>query len=398
MDATQAGRVGQPIVRVAIGGDLCPAGEIDRQLPLVDPAAFLGALQPLLARADLRVANLECPLTEAALAAAKTGPALRASPRCVEILRSGRIDVVTLANNHAMDFGPSGLKDTLDTCRAAGIRTVGAGMNLAEASEPLVLRIGGTALAIVNAVEHEFGGATATLAGVNPQDIIGLHRQVRELRRTGHAVLVVLHGGHEFCRTPSPETVRRYRFIAEAGAAAVVAHHTHCVSGMEVHEGVPIFYGLGNLLFHWPQPRDPGWYEGVLLSLDISDGIARAWDITPFSQCRAGRLDVGLLEGEERLRVEQQMNDVAESLASPERLEAAFESYCRLVEPLYYANLFAPVRGTGRLFRYGWLRDLVARPRRRRLLLNLMRCEAHREACIRLLDDQRPASPSTRRT
>ena len=180
------------------------------------------------------------------------------------MLTSIGFDAMTLANNHIMDYGAAGLRDTLALCRAADIRTVGVGEDLAASTQPLLLDVGELRLAVVNAAESEFGRAGPGRMGFRPLDVVDQYRQIGKLCGEGRVVLVVVHGGHEFARLPSPETVKRLRFLAEAGATAVLSHHAHRILPVEVHRGTPIFYGLGNFLFDWPSPRPPCWYEGAV--------------------------------------------------------------------------------------------------------------------------------------
>src|SRR5206468_5610123 len=105
------------------------------------PLYFAG-VRPLLEEADLALVNLECPFTERGDKLTKRFN-FRARPELIEILKAGSVDVVTLANNHQMDYGAVGLDDTLATLDAASIARFGAGADLAAARRPAVLERGG---------------------------------------------------------------------------------------------------------------------------------------------------------------------------------------------------------------------------------------------------------------
>lgn len=127
--------------RVLICGDLCPIG---RNMPLFqagDAKALLGDLLPEFDRADLTIVNLECPLIREESPIEKTGPNLGAPVDCVKGLKAMGIDVIGMANNHILDHGEQGLRNTIKVCREAGMRVVGAGENLADAGEILSLQV-----------------------------------------------------------------------------------------------------------------------------------------------------------------------------------------------------------------------------------------------------------------
>jgi poly-gamma-glutamate synthesis protein (capsule biosynthesis protein) len=126
-------------VSIVVAGDLCPKGETEYLLCANQPEKVFSDLLPYIIESQLAIVNLECPLTYSQTPIIKRGPHLQAAPACAEGIRSGGFDVVTLANNHILDMGERGLFDTLSTCHAAGLKTVGAGKNLEEAMSFLSL-------------------------------------------------------------------------------------------------------------------------------------------------------------------------------------------------------------------------------------------------------------------
>src|SRR5690606_16683331 len=99
-------------------------------------------------------------------------------------------------------------------------------------------------------------------------DVIDNVRQIKREKQISDKVIVIVHGGHEYYNLPSPRMVKQYRFYAENGADLVVGHHTHCISGHETYNGVPIFYSLGNFLFTKPS-RHQSWYNGLVLEIFV---------------------------------------------------------------------------------------------------------------------------------
>src|SRR5690606_39051508 len=128
-----------------------------------------------------------------------------------------------------------------------------------------------------------WASATETTAGANGMDLIDDVKAIREAKTKSNFLFVIVHGGNEHYNYPSPRMVKQYRFYAENGADAVIGHHTHCVSGYERHNNVPIFYSLGNFLFTKANRQD-GWYSGIVLKLIISEDQNINFEIIPVSQ------------------------------------------------------------------------------------------------------------------
>lgn len=203
---------------------------------------------------------------------------------------------VCLANNHIMDFGATGVSDTLERLDAAGVAYYGAGDDADNCRNPLLLPMGEHCLGLVGYVCPTAHPVFA-VAGVNPGvarialDRIGA--DIRTARARGATrVAVCLHWGIEELGLPRPEDVLLARRIAELGADVVIGHHAHCIQPFEVHEGVPIFYGLGNAIFPdvdaWADYDDDGrpgtpyrklqnyWNEPSLaVAYDVADGSFR---------------------------------------------------------------------------------------------------------------------------
>ena len=262
-------------MEISVSGDVYIAPE------LTGAVAAGEDLIRLMSGFDFNIVNLECPvvLDEGPRKIYKTGPHLKADASIFGFLRQLNVGVVTLANNHILDYGEKGLRQTLDTCGREGVLTVGAGMSLAEASAPLILEKSGIKVAIVNFCENEWSTASSTAAGANPMDFVDNLGQIRKARGMADFVIAVVHGGHERYNLPSPRMAKTYRFYAENGADAVIGHHTHCVSGFEIHGGVPIAYGLGfgldNAAFPAPTPTCFHW-GGIGGSWALMDPKAQA--------------------------------------------------------------------------------------------------------------------------
>lgn len=274
--------------------------------------------------ASLVFTNLELALTRRGERADKLVN-LRGDPDLAGELRSFGVDVATVANNHATDYGLTGLRDTLGACRAARVETVGAGENLAAAMAPAVLACEGLRVAFLGLATTLPQGAAAApnrpgLAGIRivsryvvdpvtldenpgiapyvetqpmPGDAERAAEAVAHAKATADIVVVAMHWGipHGWTAAFQGELADYQRPLAhllvEAGADAIVGHHPHVLHGIEVYRGRPIFYSLGNFVFHSitrSQPelgRPYPYYSWRSLRSDLNHlgGVARlAWD------------------------------------------------------------------------------------------------------------------------
>lgn len=180
----------------------------------------------------------------------------RADPDRVYLLEIMGADIVSLANNHAYDFGPEALLDTLDTLQGAGIPYVGAGANLREAMTPVYFIANGRKIAIVSATQVErtlnyTKEATETEPGVlktlDPNKFVTV---IEEANENADYVIVYVHWGTEQNPHFEKDQMALADAYIEAGADAIIGGHTHCLQGCEYREEVPIIYSLGNFWFN----------------------------------------------------------------------------------------------------------------------------------------------------
>jgi hypothetical protein len=200
---------------------------------------------------DLVIANLEEPLCEGKTLL--TGKCiLQGNPDWAPIMREAGIHAVSLANNHIMDFGPTGLIATQDALDQAGVRHLGAGKNLVDARVPLYaitqtsqVAFLGRSSVIVNSPCYASGESP----GVAQFDIAETKKAINECKNQAEFAVVVLHWGIEHYSYPTPNQRREARELIEAGADLIIGHHPHVLQGIErIGKGL-VCYSLGNFLF-----------------------------------------------------------------------------------------------------------------------------------------------------
>ena len=269
-----------PSARVLVASDWAPIRAFD---PLVrhDPESLYGDLLPTLRAADLRIVNCECALTRASRPVWKSGAVFKGEPAHVTGLSLVPFDVACLGNNHVLDYGVAGLRETLDLLTDHGIETVGAGLTEEAACAPLHCSANRVRVHVINFSEGEDLTAARGGPGVFGWDIPRVQRQVRACKRRGGVVIAIGHCGLEYVPYPPPYVVGAFRSIVDAGADAVIGHHPHVPQGMELYKGRPIFYSLGNFVFYQPTPL---WHRkvGFFVTLDVEPGAVRAAEVHPY--------------------------------------------------------------------------------------------------------------------
>jgi len=192
-------------MQLIICGDLVPTKSNIDMFISADINTLLGEkLLSIWNSTDVRIFNLEVPLTDIEDPIEKCGPNLIAPTSTIKGIRALNPSLVTLANNHIMDQGIQGLKSTLDILRNSEIPYVGVGDNLTEASKPYIITKSGLKIGIYACAEHEFSIATDSTPGANPFDPLESLDHIQDLKMKCDYVIVLYHGGKENYRYPSP--------------------------------------------------------------------------------------------------------------------------------------------------------------------------------------------------
>ncbi|MQY05515.1 hypothetical protein ACRB68_35910 [Actinomadura sp. RB68] len=240
---------------VAFGGDVHFEGMLRGRLDS-RPDDALGPIAAQLKSADLAMVNLETAVTTGGTPAPKQF-AFRAPPSAFRALRSAGVDVATMANNHGMDYGETGLKDSLEAARKAGFPVVGIGSTAKEAFHAEVLKVNGAKVAFIGAtqvLDDELATAwtaTDTKAGLaSAKDAARLVQAVKDAGVRNDVVIVDLHWGQELnsCATQNQRQLAAQ--LADAGADAIIGSHAHVLLAGGYLKDKYVHYGLGNFVFY----------------------------------------------------------------------------------------------------------------------------------------------------
>jgi poly-gamma-glutamate capsule biosynthesis protein CapA/YwtB (metallophosphatase superfamily) len=238
-------------VTLAFAGDVHFTGRTARLLS--DPATAFGPVAAVLRSADFAAVNLETSVTSRGAPQPKTYH-FRAPPTAFTALRDAGVDLVTMANNHVLDYGTVGLADTLAAARAARFPYVGIGPDAAAAWAPYVTTVKGMRIAVVGVsqVAELASSWVATSSRPGEANAIDLGRTlaaVKAARRLASTVIVFMHWGTEGQACPDSGQLSLAQKLAAAGASVIVGAHAHMLQGSGWLGHTFVAYGMGNFLW-----------------------------------------------------------------------------------------------------------------------------------------------------
>ena len=240
----------RPVNRLLFGGDVMLCRDVARRIRETnDPSHPFVKIAPLLASADLTFVNLESPFADKG-PRGEDGLVFRARPETISGLVLAGVDVASTANNHARDCGDHGLAYTVAWLREHHIEPVGTGENPEKAHAGVVLERHGVRFGFLgytfdqsNGNWHDVDWRVAVL------DIPTMQDDVAALLKKADVVIVSMHNGNEYQKTPSRAQVDFAHAAIDAGATLVIGHHPHVTQPVERYGRGVIFYSLGNLVF-----------------------------------------------------------------------------------------------------------------------------------------------------
>lgn len=367
-------------MKILISGDFCPIGRTDDFLKNEDYEALFNGFQDVVKTVDYAVVNLECPVTTATQTIEKTGPCIKTENlKALDALKFAGFDLLTLANNHILDYDQQGVRDTLENVKKYGFDAIGAGENRNESKKPLIKEISGKTIGFLNIAENEFCAATDDSAGAYTFDLIDNLNQIKLLKQRVDKVVLIYHGGREHYQLPSPEQRKRFRYFIENGVDAIVSHHTHCFSGFEYHLGKPIVYSLGNFIFDYKKKYQKGkWTQGMSVILNLYEEDFTV-ELLPHKQGRADDSTLHLLDKIEKKKFLAKVDELNAIIKDDVLFKKEWHRYIESQQKFYLSSLYIKNLYVRFLFMKGILPISLLKSKHNNLVLNLMRCEAHYE-------------------
>lgn len=241
------------ITTVALGGDTMLGRGVAERIAAYGPyGMFADEIRDVFRSADLSLVNLECCVSDRGEPWADPGRPFhfRAPPAAADTLADLGIDCVTLANNHALDYGPEALADTLGHLARAGIRVVGAGPDVRRAREPALFDTAGGPVAVLGITDHPADFAAGeerpgvAYANLRREIPAWLTARIRHLSADGLRVLLLAHWGPNMTIEPPRYVQVAARALVDAGATLIAGHSAHVFHGMSGR----VLYDLGDLV------------------------------------------------------------------------------------------------------------------------------------------------------
>jgi poly-gamma-glutamate synthesis protein (capsule biosynthesis protein) len=311
----QDGSLPEPII-IAFGGDVSFEGVVEQTLES-DPDGFLSQLEPLLGSADLAVVNLQTAITTGGIAEPKDAT-YRAPPSVLDALSASGVDVVSLANDHALDYGASGFSDTLESIEESDLAAIGAGENRNAAFAPHTVTIRGVSIAIFGATQILDEDAVGTWVATGDQPGVAwagtgerrrLVTAVANVADFFDVVIVYMHWGQPGANCPAGGQITTAERLIAAGADVVVGAHTGSIQANGRIGRSLVHFGMGSLVADITAPLatesgilrvtvypDSELLDHEWLPATLSDGIATPYE--PDDE-EAARLDTVAAERRE---------------------------------------------------------------------------------------------------
>lgn len=313
-------------------GDTSPCCDVKESFRKKEVGKLFNDVPSLIKESDFTFVNLECALTESTEAIKKFGPALAAPKEAADVLKEIGVDLCGLSNNHIFDLGVKGVKDTFAALDAAGLDYTGFGKNYEDSKKNYILEKNGEKIAIIAVCEHEYSYAIENRMGARPYDEYETIEDIRDAKATADRVIVIYHGGKEYCRYPSPRLMRLCRAMARAGADMVLCQHSHCIGCYEEYEGCHILYGQGNFHFIKWNVDKICWYTSLAVKYDTK---THKIEFVPVRTLTEG---IAIAKGEDAADIMNEFAKRNEELQNG-KWKDGWHAFCVSMQDLYHRNI-----------------------------------------------------------
>ena len=322
---------------LGFGGDILITDSLLSNMEGEGVNHLFSGLNSVLSQCDIACANLETPVTsslEKNPDKPEDLPFLRIAPKVAESFTYAPFNLFQLANNHMMDFGPSGLLETMATLEQLNIDYVGVGKDIDDARKPFIKIINGVRIAILAFSNTYYADENNPGCAPLREDVIV--EDIKKIRSQCDLLIVGLHQGIVYCDYPLPEHINLARNFVDAGADIIVGHHPHVIQGAENYGGGVICYSLNGLVFDWSREEehkeiknsvlvkegilscsenDQRAREGLIMLIGVKDAEVKVQFIPVFQDYH--QIPV-LAEGELHDSIQQRFNGLSKALGQPE--------------------------------------------------------------------------------
>ncbi|MFA6308569.1 MAG: CapA family protein [Clostridia bacterium] len=259
---------------------------------------------------------------------------LKSEPKAMEAIVYGGFNLVSLANNHIIDYYTRGLYDTTKLLDKEGIAYAGAGKNIDEARKLSVIEKNGVKIGLLAYTEMAYlyydGDpdirfvAEKNSGGVAPYDVDFIKEDIKKARDSVDVLIVSLHFGIEYSLEPQQRQIDETHSFVDAGADIIIGHHSHQDQGIEIYNGKPIFYSLGNFIF---DQNDPISQRSFIINMELTNSKLSSLSAVP-------------VQVMDKIRVVKVTGDLAKEMIERERkLSVKLNSKCEFYNNTLKFNL-----------------------------------------------------------
>lgn len=343
-------------MKILFAGDYVQSISIDKDL-------FSADIERQIADCDFRCCNFEGPCETAHMVPInKIGPNIHQKREAVERIKNAGFNIVSLANNHIMDYGSDGLKHTLQEMENNGISCIGAGLFPEDVYKPVVLKDHELTLGILSLAENGFGALTRESGcGYAWFGDERAKQAIKDCLSECDRTIIVCHGGAEKWDYPLPEYRELYKEWIDQGVTAVIGHHPHVPQGWEKYGSGYIFYSLGNFMFN----KGMGFQnpETIVCTLNITK-----------EDVQAETINIKCVDGVIEINEDQAFTahiDNCNSLLKSKEYLGTVEKKCLEVFERSYKGYFSAVSNLYTKSVKGWIKTLYFRMLKRQKFSDL---------------------------
>jgi poly-gamma-glutamate capsule biosynthesis protein CapA/YwtB (metallophosphatase superfamily) len=343
-----------------------------------------------LPQADYYIANLETPITDLSSSAIrKTGPKIKGSFQSLQNIVSqfkGKL-ILTLANNHIMDYGQEGLYNTIDACKKLNIVTIGIENNDRNTTKVHKVEINNKKIAVLAIAEHQFGYANKNRIGYSALDDT-VFSEIRRLKQSNDFVIVSTHAGIEMSPLPSPEWRKTYREFITAGADIVHGHHAHVPQVTESYEQGYIYYGLGNAIVNPEKWKSRKMFSHSLaVEIIFSDKLEVKEHLMQL-KVQNNSVVLSKLQGADLDKASETLRSINSLFLDKSKYEKVWQELCfALVDGFYLKGYKKATKKSFKKITKSFFKNDHTNWNEKRMLslYSIMNCESHRHVILRYL-------------
>jgi len=363
---------------ISFAGDTCPVGQQALTLSTDAQALVSDELRTFMNVNDSFIINLECPITESGSAIVKCGPNLKASKSTLSGLKSLNVTHCSLANNHIMDYGDIGLKDTISALNDEKMLFWGAAESEDTLNPVQYFNLADKIIAVISIGEHEFSIIGPENSGAYGLDLVDNVKLIRELKDTSDFIVMLYHGGVEHYQYPTPQQQKTLRFFIEEGVDLILCQHSHIIGAIESYRESKIYYGQGNFLFENKNPRGSWWHQGLIVSL-ILDENNQVVVSHQLIQQNIGKEVTLIPMNEEYIATEAKLSL---NVSDESFVMDKWNQWVKSKEVDYFSRLYGWSRVKRVICRKLGIHQLFSQRSQNAIIRNVVECESHHQALL----------------